>query len=85
MRTAELRKMKRLMSYQVEKATRVKKIHSKTYRRIHKKERRVAEEKMLMVGLVSELLNFLLPSSSLMLPILSSLTLSPPPTHSHHQ
>ena len=84
MRTAELRKMKRLMSYQVEKATRVKKIHSKTYRRIHKKERRVAEEKMLMVGLVFELLNFLLPSSSL-LPILSSLTLSPPPTHSHHQ
>jgi len=48
MRTAELRKMKRLVSYQVQKATRIKKIHSKTYRRIHNKERKITEDKMLM-------------------------------------
>lgn len=49
MRTAELRKMKAMMSYEVQKATRIKKIHSKTYRRIHKKADKLKNDKVMMV------------------------------------
>lgn len=51
MRVNELRKMKAMVAYEVQKATRVKKIHSKTYRRIHNKAEKLKNDKMMMVCL----------------------------------